>query len=232
VVKAAQAIGRGAKEYALHVKGQPIPMHEPRYKQGMGVGYALSPTGADHCHNIHDNLFSWYSPQLEEAKVFGILEPLPSQDLSPAKMRLLLYQLYYRHLLDSLVLCFFIPMQPNQIVELVQGVTGWNSSLWELMKAGERCLTLTRLFNLQEGWRKEDDTLPRRFFTPFSSGPLAGVAIEPQKFYTARDTFYSMAGWDKERGIPSLEKLQELELQWAVPTLLTTCKEEAQVRDI
>ena len=49
-----RVIGKGAEEFAMQVKGQEFPMHEPRIKQGLGVGYSLSPTGADHCHNIHD----------------------------------------------------------------------------------------------------------------------------------------------------------------------------------
>ena len=55
--RAAKKIGRGAEQFAMHVKGQEFPMHEPRFKQGMGLGYAVSPTGADHCHSIHDTGF-------------------------------------------------------------------------------------------------------------------------------------------------------------------------------
>jgi len=45
VVKAAAAFGKGAEEFAMHVKGQELPMHEPRFKPGLGVGYTISPTG-------------------------------------------------------------------------------------------------------------------------------------------------------------------------------------------
>ncbi|GAI68626.1 unnamed protein product, partial [marine sediment metagenome] len=54
-----------------------LPLHEPRYKPGMGVGYTISPTGADHCHNIHDALFTT-APFLDRAyelAALGIFEP-------------------------------------------------------------------------------------------------------------------------------------------------------------
>ena len=52
VEKAAQTFGKGAEKLAVHVKGQPLPFHDGRLKQGTGLGYALSPTGADHNHII------------------------------------------------------------------------------------------------------------------------------------------------------------------------------------
>jgi aldehyde:ferredoxin oxidoreductase len=57
VMRAAVKIGRGAKQYAQHVKGQELPLHEPRGKTGLGLAYALSPTGADHCEAAHDPIF-------------------------------------------------------------------------------------------------------------------------------------------------------------------------------
>ncbi|MDO8635591.1 MAG: aldehyde ferredoxin oxidoreductase family protein, partial [Dehalococcoidia bacterium] len=89
--RAAQKIGNGAEKFAMHVKGQEAPMHEPRLKQGLGLGYALSPTGADHCHNFHDIYYTAKGPGLENLKALGVMQPLPASDLSPAKVRMLLY---------------------------------------------------------------------------------------------------------------------------------------------
>jgi aldehyde:ferredoxin oxidoreductase len=50
-------LGRGAEKFALHVKGQELPMHEPRGKRSLALAYALSPTGADHMEAIHDPTF-------------------------------------------------------------------------------------------------------------------------------------------------------------------------------
>src|SRR2546425_11081823 len=54
VKRAARELGRGAERFALHVKGQELPMHDPRGKKGLSLAHALSPTGADHLDAPHD----------------------------------------------------------------------------------------------------------------------------------------------------------------------------------
>ena len=196
----------------MHVKRQEVPMHEPRWKQGMGLGYALSTTGADHNHNIHDNL---YMRRIGgELNSFGVFEPLPPDDLSPAKVRLVYYGSTWQHMLDCLVVCGFIEFTVQQIVDLVRATTGWPTSAFELMKIGERCVQMTRSFNMREGMAKDEDKLPGRFFTPLPSGPLEGFKIEKEAFEKARDTYYDMAGRDKVSGAPTLGRLQELGIEW------------------
>jgi aldehyde:ferredoxin oxidoreductase len=211
VARAAQKIGKGAEAYAMHVKGQEIPMHEPRFKAGLGVGYTISPTGADHCHNIHD---SGYAFRIGGAlRAMGIFDPLPSQELSPAKVRMLIYVSLWQYVMNSLVFCIFVPLSADNIVDLMRAVTGWNTNLFELIKVGERCITMARAFNVREGKSKTDDFLPKRFMTPFDSGPLKGVAIKEAELVQSIDTYYGMLGWDKN-GVPALAKLQELGIDW------------------
>ena len=213
--RAAQAIGKGAEEFAMQVKQQEIPMHDPRWKQGLGIGYAVSPTGADHCHNIHDGDYA--RRITNELNSLGVFEPLPINDLSSAKVRLLYYGSTWRHLLDCLVICLFISFDVQQIVDLVRATTGWPTSAFELMKIGERCIQMTRAFDIREGMSKDEDKLPERFFTPFASGPLKGLKIEKEALAKARDIYYDIAGWDRESGAPTLGKLQELGIEWVAP---------------
>jgi len=214
VARAASVIGKGAEEFAMHSKGQELPMHDPRFKPGMGVGYTVSPTGADHMHNMHDAAYVQPGCMLDELLALGIPGPLPCQELSPAKIRMLVYGSLWRHLLDSLVFCHFCLFMPGQITELVRAITGWNATAWELMKVGERCINMTRAFNFREGMSRDDDWLPRRFSVPFTSGPLDGVALGEEQLRQAIDTYYTMVGWEKESGTPTLGKLQELGIEW------------------
>ena len=40
---AAEKIGKGSQNYAMHVKGQPFPIHEPRGKAGLALAYSIIP---------------------------------------------------------------------------------------------------------------------------------------------------------------------------------------------
>ena len=218
--RAAENIGCGANEYAMQIKGQELPMHEPRGKVGLGIGYAVSPTGADHVHNIHDVLFRKDEGQyMERAKEMGIIEPLPALDLSPAKVRLFQYFTNWRHFQNCATICIFPPFSCEQTVQLVNGATGWNTSLWELMKIGERSLALARVFNAREGYSSEHDVIPERFYTAFTDGPLKGKEISRKAMHQAQQTYYKMSGWDPERAVPTVEKLHELDLSWVVAEL-------------
>ena len=214
--RAAKSIGKGAEELAMHVKGQEIPMHEPRYKQGLGLGYTISPTGADHCHNMHDTAYERRIGSGPSA--MGIYEPIPGQELSPRKVRLQLYGSLYQHTLNCLVFCQFVPLSSDKMAALVNGITGWHTNLWELMKVGERFVNLSRAFNVREGRGKADDFLPKRFFTPFDSGPLEGVSVKEEELVQAVETYYGMAGWDSQ-GKPTPAKLEELDIGWVAETL-------------
>ncbi len=211
--RAAREMGPEAMESVMHVKGQSVPMHEPRYKMGLGLGYAVSPTGADHCHNIHDSIYSRDSRMLREMKALGILRPIPVDDLSPRKVRLFLYETTWRHMRDCLVLCSFLPYDHHRVRDLLNGATGWDTTVWGLMKVGERAAAMTRTFNIVSGLTGEDDRLPDRFFQPLRGGPLEGIAVNREELDAALRTYYRMSGWSDD-GIPLREKLEELDIGW------------------
>ncbi len=210
VARAAERIGGEASEYALHVHGQEIPMHEPRLKHGLGVGYVVSPTGADHEHNLHDTYYTKATESLHWLQELdGLIQPLPTNDLSAAKVRMLVAQTNWMHFWDSLVMCHFLPYSPAQITEMTNAVAGWDLTVQDYLQMGERAATLARVYNLREGWSSEGDALPARFFQPFERGPLAGVALPSGDFEAARQEYYRLMGWD-ENGVPRPGKLQEL----------------------
>ncbi len=215
-----EALGSQAASCFLHVKGQPLPMHEPRFKAGLGVGYVISPTGADHMHNIHDTAFADESlATFGIARNLGILEALDNLELSPAKARLFSYAMVMRSLKNCLCSCIFLPFDLSDLTEQVKVVTGWNVSDWELMKVSERALTMARAFNTREGFTAKDDVLPNRFFEPLDSGTLKGRALDREQFYDTRNLVFDMLGWGRESGAPKRWKLIELGLGWLAEDL-------------
>jgi len=215
-MRAAKKIGKGAEEFAMHSKGQEFPMHEPRYKQGMGMGYAVSPTGADHMQSIHDSGPGKHPGGLLR---LGVLQGLPGNDLSPGKVRMFIYKQHWNSFSNCAGLCVFLPYRYNQQAEIIQAITGWDTTTWELMKVGERGTTMARAFNAMSGLTRADDSFPKRVHEPFKDGPLAGVGVGEEKLNNAISVYYDMMGWDKDTGVPTRGKLQELDIEWVADLL-------------
>jgi aldehyde:ferredoxin oxidoreductase len=225
-LRAARKMGRGTELYAMQIKGQELPAHEPRGKWAAGLGFAVSPTGADHLQAAHDVYFAqavestddhWI--RQEDLTQVGLLEPFPKEDLSPKKVRLFVYLQFIWALHDVLDWCLFTSktefrhMRLDHIVEAMRYITGWRTNLFELLKAGERAITMARAFNVREGFRRKDDTLPQRLFEPIRDGTLAGHYIDREEFEKALGLYYGMMGWNEE-GRPNRAKLEELGVGW------------------
>ena len=219
VRSAAAKVGRGSEKFALHIKGQELPMHEPRGKTGQGLSFAVSPTGADHVRAPHDTAFQAPGPNLERIAPLGLLEPVEGREMGPRKARNFTYLHFVWSLYESLGVCNFVAgpvwaLTLPKLVEVVQAVTGWETSLWELMKVGERAVNMARVFNLREGFGRRDDTLPERLFDPLEGGALAGQGIDRRGFEDLLTLYYEAMGWDPREGVPTRGKLAELNLYW------------------
>jgi aldehyde:ferredoxin oxidoreductase len=221
VKRAAAELGRGAERFALHVKGQELPMHDPRGKKGLSLAYALSPTGADHMEAPHDPLYAGFHPQGHPMAPLGLIEPLDPLELNPKKVRAFYETQKVWSFYNSVGMCDFVgaplnALELQPLVDYVNSVTGWNLSLYEAMKIGERNNTLARVFNCREGFTPADDVLPDRMHEGIGNGALKGERIEPEAFLAARRTYYQMAGWDPDTGTPTEVKLAELDVDPAL----------------
>lgn len=208
---ASEKIGQGSEQYAMHIKGEEIPMHEPRYKQGLGLHYSVHAAGPDHCTGIHDEKVAGNLPGWEELDVPEYISHL---EMSPRKARMLYQVGLWRHVSNYLGVCAFIPYNKKQIVDLLEDITGMRMSHWRLMKTVERGINMARIFNIREGFTAQDDVLPARFNTSPESGPLKDVKIDVEEHRDAREVYYQMLGWNEE-GIPTRGRLTELNLSWA-----------------
>ena len=211
-LRAARTIGRGSEVLAVQVKGQEVPMHDPRVKFALGLGYATSPTGADHMHNIHDTRYE-NDAVMQRLAMLGIHEKaLAYDDLGPKKVRLAAYEITWSTFMNCIGLCTFTPYGKQSIVEMVRAVTGWDVNLFELMKAGERVLAMARAFNTLAGLTPCEDLHHPRFAEPLGSGAHEGSRIPAEMMSEAIDLYYEMMGWEKTTGAPTRAKLYELGL--------------------
>jgi aldehyde:ferredoxin oxidoreductase len=219
--RAAEALGVG-QELVVAVKGRELPAHMPQTKRGIGLLYAVNPGGADHTIYEHDPSYGRFPERMAE---LDLMDPQPSDVLNAEKVRYLVYTQRFISAIDCVCVCKFVYgpawqlYSCGQLVEAMQAITGWNVSLWELVKVGERKLNMLRAFNAREGVGVEADTMPPKMLIPLQGGATDGVAVTMEEFEAARALYYRMVGWD-ERGCPTRAKLEELALGWVADAVL------------
>ncbi|MBN1105421.1 MAG: aldehyde ferredoxin oxidoreductase family protein [Deltaproteobacteria bacterium] len=217
----AEALGPEALRLAVQTKGQEVPLHDGRGKAAVAFGYAVVEKGADHLVSGFDLLYETAEhPGFLSVAPLGILEPMDVLDMGPKKIRLFTYMSFLWSFYNCASICnfAFVPRSittMDETVQLVRAITGWDTSLWELMKVGERAINLARVYNVREGFTRKDDSLPERFFQPLEGkGPLKGYHLDRDEFEKALDLYYAMMGWDGRKGAPTFAKLLELDIDW------------------
>ncbi len=225
--KAAEKLGSGAEEFVMHVKGMEFPLHDVRGMKGHGLGIATSNRGACHLQVETDDMFEG---QLDAD--IGIDEttfPKECRDrlyTGPEKVKIVKIIGDLFAAFDSLVICKWTAYpcggyKTKTLVDIVATATGWDFTVEELMKTGERIFNLCRAFNVREGVRRKDDRLPKRFTERLPEGPYKGEAFSEEQLERMLDHFYKLRGWDEKTGIPTREKLEELGLGYVADNLET-----------
>ena len=204
--RVAEAWGGLAHEFAIHVKGLELPMHDPRAYVSAAIGYATSTRGADHLQ-----AFSHPFERILSAPTLGIPEPMP-RDTAQGKGAMVASVQNWMALLDSLKLCKFILMggfQPEHMVEWANAVTGWEHDLAGWLRIGERICNLRRAINARLGASRVDDTLPARLL--FHRRGEGGAPDSLPPFGPMLADYYAARHWT-EMGLPTPELLRELDL--------------------
>jgi len=209
-VKAAAArIGKGSEKYALHVKGLELPGYDVRGAKAHGLSYATSYTGADHNRG--------YAFQ----EVFGVPVPYAVDRFSiEGKGKLTVWNQDVRTATcDCPTMCVFLldmamaPRATESTAAFMEAVTGLSFTPDDVTKVGERVNNLARAFNLREGFKRADDTLPERLMTePLQSGASKGQMISKDDLNRMLDEYYTVREWDLKTGVPTRKKLVELNL--------------------
>ncbi len=226
VDRMSRRFGPDTNSFNLTVKGQELPMHEPRLKHAMGIGYAVAPVGADHMMNVHDTDFVQegeglrrVNSALPEGQPIG---PLSNTVLNEDKLRLFVTELNWMHFQDCAVNCHFYPYRYEHFAQALSGVTGLDYTIQDILDVGARAQTLSRLFNLREGFTAEDDRLPKRVRKAFEKGPIAGVEISDEEFAWAKRRYYELMGWDADSAEPGDACLDQLQLRGLLATTRAT----------
>lgn len=209
VKRAAEQLGGGAEEFAVHIKGLESPAFDPRSLPGMGLALATADRGG-----CHQRAF----PLLYEIEGEWNGEPLERYGLE-RKAELVIYLQNYLAALDTLVKCDFgqYGIQEDTYRQMLAAATNMELSAEDLITLGERVWNMVKLFNIREGFERKDDTLPKRFMTEaLPSGPQQGRVIPQEDLDTLLDEYYPLRGWDAT-GKPTPETLGRLGLNELKP---------------
>lgn len=193
-------------------------MHEPRGKRSLTLAYSVSPTGADHMEATHDPAWEGLGVVDNGLSELGLIDPMDRLEMGPRKARAFFVSQTSYGVYNSVGMCDFVGMpigalKMQQLTNYINAATGWDMTLYELMKVGEKSNTMARLFNNREGFTRANDNLPQRMFEPLQNGKLKGVAVDRNEFEEMLTIYYNMAGWN-DQGVPSYAKLAELDLLW------------------
>jgi len=190
------------KEYAAHVKGLEFSFQDPRAYFGMTVCYATSPRGA--CHMQGD----MYMVDLGQAfPEIGIESTDRHSNDGKAETAMRCQNL--RALYNAMVMCQFANPTVQCVCDLLTYAMGYEVSIGEVNKVGERIFNLKRAFNNRMGITREDDRLPNLILTPLTEGGTLGNVPD---FDRQLREYYEHRGWDWLTGKPTKEKIEELGL--------------------
>lgn len=215
---AVATFGDASKPFAIHSKGQGLPAHMAQLKPSQALMYAACPIGGDHMSAEHD----WFLNEADDdCRGLGIFGPGDASSTNLSKARMTAFSQHYYSLLDSLTLCMFMwgpgsLFNYRDLEDLLKHTVGWNCTLWELMKAGERKTNMLKQINARRGFTRADDILPERLYEPLPDGPAQGKCVDRELFETMLDHYYDIMGWARESGNPTAGKLTELGLDWVL----------------
>ncbi|MBE3085475.1 MAG: aldehyde ferredoxin oxidoreductase family protein [Bacteroidetes bacterium] len=214
---ASERWGGGSEKYAIHGKGLEAPAHDPRSGKVLGITYGTANRGMCHIHPLEGMAYDSGKSDWGLMK-YGVPDPNTIDrwdEKGKGKIvKILQDALILPDILNTCKFFMYCGIYIDHLAELLSAVTGWNIDGQELLKIGERVINLQRLFNMREGFRRDGDLLPERM----KQKPAFGLYKNEDRcaikdFEGMLDEYYQARGWDTKTGIPTKEKLLELELE-------------------
>jgi len=201
---AAEKIGRGSEEFAMHIGGQELPMHDPKLQPEFHTTYKLDPTPGRHT-------------QYGGSQRLGTIPDAPT-DFKDYAGRGEHHKAAaeYMHVVNASGMCQFITMMANtsNMPAMFNAVTGWDMDMDEMMEVGERIANLRMAYEVREGGNPRNRPIPTRVSGETtegtSSGPLEGVKIDMELL---EKDFLNACDWNVDSCTPSVSKLESLGLK-------------------
>jgi aldehyde:ferredoxin oxidoreductase len=221
VKRASDYLGEETKGFALEVKGLEPPMHDPRAYNSSAVAYATSPFGASHWAGTHMVESKLVMPEIGYPQPMNRFEN-KGKGIMTSKMQDVLA------MFNSLKVCKFIyRLKLQSLREWLNYTTGWDIGLSDFLKIGERVNNLKRLYIYRCGMKKKDDRLPDRLLK--EKRGEGGAADNLPDLEVMLKEYYEFREWD-ERGLPKINKVEELDLLEEYRKTVTSLQDDMEKR--
>jgi aldehyde:ferredoxin oxidoreductase len=216
IKRAWEKLGKVGTEFAIHVQGQEVPAHDPKFTPGLASTYLLDATPGRHTQG--GELITPPDLELKEQDKY-IYSGVADNHWKLVNSV---------HVVNAAGLCLFGYMSyPIQsLPEQLAAVTGWDFDLDEVYKTGLRIGTIRHAFNLREGHSPLTRSVPGRLVgePPLIDGNVKGVTVDHK---TLNREYLERCGWDVHTTIPSEKALRELGMDfllkdratWKVPSV-------------
>jgi aldehyde:ferredoxin oxidoreductase len=199
---AAERIGKGADQYAMHIQGQEAPAHDPKFGYHWGTSYRMDATPARHTQGPGMPIPGLPIPEFDRKSFSGRGE---AHKIGSS----------FNHVVNSAGVCVFVFWafpSVDPIIDSMSAVSGWDLTIDELLNTGERISNIRHAFNVREGLNPLQYKIPGRIMgnPPPKEGPLAGVTVDEE---TLDSEFLAAMDWDLKTTKPSKKKLLELDME-------------------
>ena len=210
VKEAAEKLGKGSEEFAMHIKNQPN-LDDSRISKGWGLGVTTSPIGGRHLRGaIGPDICT--GPQ-------GVSFDSTKYEKMP---EMVYWQIRAKEVNDMLGICNYMThyfgvyaLSNSDLIELANPLLGLKLSEEEYMSIGRRAYNLEKAFTaMQTDFDRKDDLPPKRQMeTPIGAGPYKGEISSKDKWNDMLDKFYALQDWDKETGKQTRSGLEKIGLK-------------------
>jgi len=203
-----EKLGKIGTEYAIHVQGQELPAHDPKFMPGLATTYLVSATPARHTQGGELLLPPGFDePELDKYTYSG-----------HAQTHLKLVAIH--EVVNAAGLCMFgtLCYSVQSLPEQLSAVTGQDYNMEKIYEVGMRIYTMRHAFNLREGLNPLKRNVPGRMIgdPPLKEGNVRDITVD---YKLLIEEFLEQIGWDPSTAVPGDEALQKLGLDFLIDDL-------------
>ncbi len=188
-------LGRIGTEYAVHIQGEEIPAHDPKFTPGLASTYWLTATPGRHTQG--GELVAGAVPDVDKYAYSGRAE---GHHILVAAVEVV----------NAAGLCLFgyLSYPFKAVLEQLAAATGEAWDMGRILTAGTRIYTMRHAFNLREGLNPLARNMPGRIVgePPLREGNVKEITVDYRML--ARE-FLERLNWDPRTTVPEAETLEQ-----------------------